>query len=530
MSYIQRIGRSLMIPIAVMPAAALLFRFGKIDFENPLLQKIAVIFEAGGGAIFDHLPLLFAIGIAIGLTDGKGVSALSAAVGYTVFQEVMRTFEVAQTNDLAETNMQMGVLGGLITGVVTSYLYNRFKNIKLPQALGFFAGSRFVPIITALSMTVLGGLLGFIWMPIQEKIQVFSLWLESTGGIGTLLYGTINRLLIPTGLHHIVNHIAWFQIGEFSPPGGKLVQGDLTRFFAGDPTAGAYMTGFFPIMMFGLPGAALAMAMAAKPEHRKVILSIMLSAALTSFLTGITEPIEFAFMLVAPALFVIHAVLTGLSMMLMYMLEVKMGFGFSAGFIDLAINWNDGTKPWLIFPIGLACFAVYYFTFYAVIRLFNLATPGRTSDAPRSESGFAADAALEGPELGLAAVSAIASSQGFVPSGDSGMMPPQPVQAAAPEPAPVSAIRSASAETLAKKAGSVIGFIGGEGNISDVDACITRLRLRLKQPELVQTQALKDLGAAGILRVGRDNVHVVFGTDSELIKEEIQKLLTQNAK
>lgn len=496
MSYIQRIGRSLMIPIAVMPAAAILFRFGKIDFQEPFLMRLAAICEAAGGAIFDHLPLLFAIGIAIGLTQGKGVAALSAAVGYMVFQEVMRTFEVVDSYGLAGTNMQMGVLGGLLTGGITAYLYNRFKDIQLPQSLGFFSGRRFVPIITALAMTVLGGLLGYIWIPIQDSIQVFGLWLESTGGIGTFLYGTLNRLLIPTGLHHIVNHILWFQIGEYAEPSGKIVQGDLTRFFAGDPTAGAYMTGFFPIMMFGLPGAAIAMARCARPENRKVIMSIMLSGALTSFLTGITEPIEFAFMLVAPVLFIMHALFTGLSMMLMQLLEVKIGFGFSAGFIDLAINWHDSTNPWLIFPVGAAYFAVYYFTFYIFIRAFNLSTPGRTTDKAEAQADISA------------------------------AFPPMPPASAS---SPIPALRSASPTLITQKAVDVVELIGGYGNIIEIDACITRLRLTLQEPDQVQEKGLLELGAAGIIRIGKDGVHIVFGTDSELIKEEVIKgRLNQN--
>lgn len=497
MSYIQRISRSFMIPIAVMPAAAILFRFGSIEFHQPFLIKLAAICEAAGGAIFDHLPLLFAIGIAIGLTQGKGVAALSAAVGYMVFQEVMRTYEVVQTNGLAETSMQMGVLGGLITGGVTAYLYNRFKDIRLPQALGFFGGRRFVPIVTALVMTVLGGLLGMIWMPIQETIEAFGLWLVSTGGIGSFLYGTINRLLIPTGLHHIVNHIAWFQIGEYAAAGGKIVQGDLTRFFAGDPEAGTYMSGFFPIMMFGLPGAAIAMARAANPENRKAIMSIMLSAALTSFLTGITEPIEFAFMLIAPVLFGIHALLTGLSMMLLHLLEVKIGFGFSAGFIDLALSWNDSTNPWMVFPIGAAYFAVYYFVFAVIIRTFNLATPGRFADKADNRTGTASESSIEDQER----------------------MPPLPAPSV-----PLSALRSPSAKRIAQKAAHVVDLIGGPDNIINVDACITRLRLTLSEPRHVQEQGLRELGAAGIIRIGKGSVHVVFGTDSELIKEEVLKL------
>ncbi|MFD0590060.1 PTS transporter subunit EIIC [Paenibacillus sp. GCM10027627] len=543
MSYIQRIGRSFMIPIAVMPAAALLQRFGKIEFDHPILQQIAAICEAGGGAIFDHLPLLFAIGIAIGLTQGKGVAALSAAVGYTVFQEVMKTFEASASSDLAGASFQMGVLGGMITGGVTAYLYNRFKDVQLPQALGFFSGRRFVPIVTALTMTVLGGSLGFIWMPIQEGILAVGLWLQSTGGIGTFIYGTINRLLIPTGLHHIVNNILWFQVGEYATAGGKVVQGDLTRFFAGDPTAGTYMAGFFPIMMFGLPGAAIAMAQCARPENRKVIMSIMLSAALTSFLTGVTEPIEFAFMLVAPLLFFIHAVLTGLSMMIMHLLEVKIGFGFSAGFIDLAINWHYATNPWLIPIVGAAYFVLYYFTFYIVIRAFNLSTPGRAVDkleAPidsqlNSEAVATETDLLTIPEALEASPSASGTGHTAARSDSTQAEAPAesipgtpPAQGASGSIVP--SLRMSSTKIIAQKSTSVIEFIGGYSNILEIDACITRLRLTLREPTLVKEQSLKDLGAAGIIRIGKQGVHVVFGTDSELIKEEVQKQMAQDAK
>ncbi len=337
---LQSIGRSLMTPIAILPAAGILLAIGAMSFTNPVMVKIAQIFLAAGGAIFDNLPLLFAIGVAIGLANGAGVAGLAAAIGYFVLTHVLATFNVVGPDGEVLIKLNMGVLGGIITGGVAAYLYKRYKDIELPKALGFFGGRRFIPIITSLVMVFLGIIFGFIWLPIQEGIQAVGMWIVSAGGLGAFIFGVLNRLLIPFGLHHILNSIAWFQIGDFTNSTGQVVHGDLTRYFAGDKTAGMFMTGFFPVMMFGLPAACLAMIHAAKPEKRVMVSSVLLSAAFTSFLTGITEPIEFAFMFLAPALYLIHALLTGLLMALTYSIGMKLGFGFSAGLIDYLINWH----------------------------------------------------------------------------------------------------------------------------------------------------------------------------------------------
>ncbi len=362
---LQKIGRALMTPVAVLPAAALLLRFGQPDLLNiPAIAK-------AGGAIFDNLPLLFAIGVAIGLAAEAGVAGLSAMVGYFVFTNVMVTMN---------KDINMGVLAGILTGAVAAILYNKYHTVKLPPYLAFFGGRRFVPIITALAALILGLIFGVVWPPVQQGIHAVGNWLVGAGVVGVFVFGVLNRLLLPLGLHHIINSLVWFVFGTFTKPGGITVTGDLNRFFAGDPTAGNFMAGWFPVMMFGLVGVALAMYHEAKPSQRKAVGGLLFSAALTSFLTGITEPLEFLFMFLAPVLYVVHALLSGVSMAVVTGLGIKHGFGFSAGLIDYVLNFNLATKPLLLIPIGLATFVVYYLIFRVVIRAMNLATPGRVEE------------------------------------------------------------------------------------------------------------------------------------------------------
>jgi len=460
-----------MIPIAVLPAASILKRVGEAHSDNPVMQLIVNVCKAGGGAIFDNLPIMFAIGIAIGLTAGQGVAALAATVGYLVFVKVLNNFDTLSADGHIE-HLDTGVLGGILCGMITAFLYEKYKDIKLPMAIGFFGGRRFVPIITSITMVVFGVIMGMIWLPVQEAIRAFGLWIVSAGGIGVGIYGLTNRLLIPTGLHHIINNIAWLQIGEFTSETGQIVHGDLARYYAGDPQAGMFMTGFYPVMMFGLPGAALAMVRTAYSHRKAIILSVLLSGGLTSFLTGITEPLEFAFMFAAPLLYVVHAVLTGLSMALMYYLDVRLGFGFSAGFFDLLLTWHWSERPWMMLALGPVYFAVYYFVFYGLIRSMKLRTPGREEEAGKA---------------------------------------PEPV--AAPKPKELD------------RAGLILESIGGASNIVTIDACITRLRLLVRDETVINEAELKGLGAVGTMRIGKGNVHVVFGTDSELIKESIKKML-----
>ncbi|MFI6334840.1 PTS transporter subunit EIIC [Streptomyces sp. NPDC050535] len=383
---LQKVGRSLQLPIAVLPAAGLLLRLGQTDVQDKLNlpDKVTSVFATAGGAIFDNLPMLFCIGVAIGFAKkSDGSTALAALVGFLVYSNVLKAFPVTEAKvqagaDIAATYNNPGVLGGIIMGLLSAVLWQRFHRTKLVDWLGFFNGRRLVPIIMAFVGTVMGVFFGLVWEPIGEVIANFGEWMTGLGSVGAGLFGLINRALIPVGMHQFVNTVSWFQIGDFTNPAtGVVVHGDLNRFFAGDPTAGQFMSGFFPIMMFGLPAAALAIAHSARPERRKAVMGMMISLALTSFVTGVTEPIEFSFMFVAPILYGIHAVLTALSMAITWALGVHAGFTFSAGAIDYGLNWNLATKPWLIIPIGLVFGAIYYVVFRFAITKFNLTTPGR---------------------------------------------------------------------------------------------------------------------------------------------------------
>lgn len=390
-AWLQKFGKSLMLPIAALPAAALLLRFGQPDMlgEKGLgWEAPAAVIGAAGDALFANLPLLFAIGLAIGMAKkADGSTALAAVVGYLVFKGVgdaMSPYVLGAAPEGKEQELiNFGVFGGIISGLVAAWLWRKYHRIKLPDYLGFFGGRRFVPIITSIVMLVISVLMSFLYKPFDIGLTNLSEWVAANDVLGGFVYGTANRLLIPTGLHHMLNSVPWFALGEYEA-GGKVHTGDIARFLNGDPTAGAFMTGFFPIMMFALPAAAMAIWHEAKPEHKKATGGIMISAALTSFLTGITEPLEFAFMFVAWPLYVIHAVLTGSSIALTNALGIKDGFGFSAGFIDYALNFNIATKPLWIIGIGLVYALIYYVLFRAVIRWWNLKTPGRESEGEES--------------------------------------------------------------------------------------------------------------------------------------------------
>ncbi|WP_298556559.1 PTS transporter subunit EIIC [Streptomyces luteogriseus] len=396
MAVMQRIGRSLMLPVAVLPAAALLVRLGNDDMlgrpEFPaFLTKIASFMAAGGNAILDNMALLFAVGIAIGFAKkSDGSTALAAVTGYLVFQRVLATFtdpnqpkvETAVEGKvvMVEKAVNAGVLGGVVMGIVVALLYQRFYRTKLPDWAGFFGGRRLVPILSAFAGLIIGVVFGYIWPVLGAGLHNLGEWLVGSGAVGAGIFGVANRALIPVGMHHLLNSFPWLQAGEYE---GK--HGDISRFLAGDPTAGQFMTGFFPIMMFALPAACLAIVHCARPERRKIVGGMMLSLALTSFVTGVTEPIEFTFMFIAPVLYAIHAVLTGVSMALTWALGMKDGFGFSAGAIDFALNLGIATNPWGLALVGLCFAAVYYVVFRFAITKFNLPTPGRESDEELAE-------------------------------------------------------------------------------------------------------------------------------------------------
>jgi PTS system N-acetylglucosamine-specific IIC component len=424
---LQKLGKALMAPVAVLPAAALLLRLGAPDVLN--------------------IPIVMA-------------AALAGGVGYHVLIKVLGTIN---------PDINMGVLGGIIAGAVAASLYNNYKDIRLPDFLGFFGGKRFIPIVTSFAMLIIGIIFGFVWPPIQAAIYAAGEWAIQAGALGVGVFGFLNRLLIPFGLHHVINSLVWFIFGEFTNAAGEVVSGDLHRFFAGDPSAGIFMTGFFPVMMFGLPAACLAMLHEAKDSERKAVTGVLLSAALTSFLTGITEPIEFAFMFLAPVLYLIHALLTGIAMALTYVMGLKHGFGFSAGFIDYAINFKLATQPILLAVIGVVYGVLYYVIFRYFIRKYDLPTPGRiegeASEAVRGEI------------------------------------------------------------KISEKAERILAGLGGADNISSMDACITRIRLSVHDPSAVNESAIKRAGATGVMRLGGGNLQVVVGTEAELIVEEIKKVL-----
>jgi len=469
---IQRLGRALMLPIAVLPVAGLLLRLGQPDVFN-----IKLIADAGG-AIFENLPLLFAIGVAVGFAkDNNGVAALAGAIGYLV--------EIAVMKDI-DDKLNMGVLSGIVAGIVAGMLYNRYKDIKLPDYLAFFGGKRFVPIVTGVTCLALGVVFGYAWAPIQHAIDLAGHWLTTAGAFGAFVFGLLNRLLLVTGLHHVLNSLAWFVFGTFTPANGAAVTGDLHRFFAGDPTAGTFMTGFFPVMMFGLPAACLAMFHEAPKERRAMVGGLLFSMALTSFLTGVTEPIEFTFMFLAPVLYAIHAVLTGLALAVCSALGIHLGFSFSAGAIDYALNYGLSTKGWEAIPIGLIYAVVYYGLFRFFIRKFNMATPGREADSGEASQAVAGPVAADG----LAA----------------------PVAAAA-----------------APRALRYIAALGGADNLTLVDACTTRLRLSVRDAGKVSEPALKAIGVRGVLKRGATNVQVIIGPEADIIADEIRAAIDQGA-
>jgi PTS system N-acetylglucosamine-specific IIC component len=447
LAVLQRIGRSVMLPIAVMPAAGILLRLGSDDIlgergtggkavgEHGLylasltgwhwLVYVEQVCAAAGNGIFNFLPLLFAIGVAVGFAKrADGTVALAAAVGYLVYNEVTSAVfampitasqqwaatwygtdtvgghKVLDTTDAINKNPTY-VLGGILVGIMAALLYQRFHRIKLPTYLAFFGGRRFVPIVTAFAATFLGVVMGLIWQWPASAINWLGNQAAAHSTLGAGIYGLVDRLLLPFGLHHIPNNLVWTSaVGGTCSENGVDYMGDQTCFFHGDPHSGVFMTGFFPIMMFALPAAALAIVRCARPEKRKMIGGIMLSAALCSFLTGVTEPIEFAFLFAAPLLFGIHAVLTGCSMALCNALGIHDGFSFSAGLIDYVFNFDIATKPLLLIPIGLGFAVVYYVLFTFAIRKFDIMTPGREPDEPGSvpaESGSGSGAPEQEP-------------------------------------------------------------------------------------------------------------------------------------
>ena len=493
---LQRLGKSLMLPIALLPAAGILLRLGQPDLlgriDAPIIGPFFDAMSAAGDGIFANLPLLFAVGVAIGFAKkADGSTALSAVAGYLVIAAVFKTMSPVVLPGVMDASgkqvmINYSVFAGILVGLVTAWLFDRYHNIQLPTYLGFFGGRRFVPIAVSLACLFLGFGLSYFYPIFNAGLNGVGAFIGTSGAFGAFVYGFANRLLIPIGLHHILNTYIWFIYGSYQTPNG-MVTGELTRFAAGDPSAGLLTSGFYPILMFGLPAAALAMIHVARPRQRAIALSILSAAGLTAFVTGITEPLEFAFMFVALPLYIVHALLTGLSLAIAYLLDIHLGFSFSAGLIDLLLY---GTAPaakniWLLLIQGAAFAVLYYFMFRFVIVKWNLRTPGREPDEEFEAEQLANDT-------------------------DDGA----PVTGGGGSPA------TAKAEQL-------IAAFGGRENLVNVDACITRLRMEVADKSKVDKARLKALGAAGVMEVG-NNVQAIFGTQADGLKNDINSAIAAN--
>jgi N-acetylglucosamine PTS system EIICBA or EIICB component len=455
LGFLQRIGKSLMLPIAVLPAAGLILRLGQPD-----LLDIKFIADSGN-AIFTNLALIFAIGVAIGFAkDNNGAAALAAAVGYLV---------LVACSQAINKDINLGVLGGIVAGIMAGLLYNRYHDIKLPDWLAFFGGRRFVPLVTAGLAVIIGVLFGYVWPFVQNAINSVAHWMIDAGALGVAVYGLLNRLLIPLGLHHVINTLVWFEFGSFKNASGQIVHGDITRFLNHDPTAGIFEVGFFPIMMFGLPAACLAMIVTAKTVRRKAVSGLLLGAALTSFITGVTEPIEFSFMFLSPLLYVVHAILTASSFVVTYLLGIHDSFSFSASLIDYVLNFGIAQKPLLLLVVGVIYGVIYFVVFYFLIRWLDLKTPGREDEDDTPDEVFT--------------------------TGD---------------------------DRFSKMAALFLADLGGKRNLTEIDNCATRLRLGVKDMANVDETALKKHGARGVVKAGKNNLQVIVGTNVEFVADAMK--------
>lgn len=530
---LQRVGRSFMLPIAILPVAGLLLGIGS-SFTNPttidtynltsilgdgtFLHGLLVIMGKVGSVIFDNLALLFAVGVAIGMAKNeKEVAAISAVIAYFVMNTAIFALLVlsgqvddsgAVIGDVIEgtiatacgiPTLQMGVFGGIIVGLGVAALHNRFYKISLPNALAFFSGTRFVPIISTVVYMFAGIALYFVWPFAQKGIYALGGLVTGSGYVGTLIFGLIKRALIPFGLHHVFYTPFWHTaLGGTAEVAGQIIEGGQNIFFAELANSGIiehfssnatrYFSGEFIFMIFGLPGAALAMYQCAKPEKKKAAGGLLLSAALTCILTGITEPIEFSFLFVAPALFIVQVVLAGSAYMIAHMLDIAVGLTFSGGFLDFflfGILQGNAKTNWLrVIPVGIVYFLLYYFIFKWMIKKFDFKTPGREDDDTETKLYTKADVQARNQE------------------------------------------KKSNAKGKANLSEAIVAGLGGRENIADVDCCATRLRCTVKDPDAVNDDALKSTGAAGVIRKG-NGVQIVYGPQVSVIKSDLQDYLEE---
>ena len=478
--WLQKIGKSLMLPVSVLPAAGILLGVGSAKFTwLPVI--VSNVMAQAGGAIFGNLPLIFAIGVALGLTGNDGVAALASVVGFAVMVATMGVMApvmgLAPQPIMGIPSIDTGVFGGILIGAVAAILFNRYYRVQLPAYLGFFSGKRSVPILTAFWAIGVGILLSFVWPPIGHQIDIFSHW-AAAGNPATAfaIYGVVERALLPFGLHHIWNVPFFFEVGQYlDPVTHKIIRGEIYRFTAGDPTAGNLAGGYL-FKMWGLPAAALAIWRTAKPENRKRVGGLMISAALTSFLTGITEPIEFAFLFVAPGLYAIHAILAGAAYWVAITLGIHHSTTFSHGLIDYIVLYPHSTRGWWLLWLGPLWAIMYYLIFSTLIRRFDLKTPGRE---------------------------------------DGSMLPPG-------EGTPADNVTGS--DTTDSMAARLVAAFGGASNIRSLDACITRLRVELADVGRASADTLRALGATGVMQVG-GGMQAIFGTRSENLKTDMEEYI-----
>ncbi|MDY0406832.1 N-acetylglucosamine-specific PTS transporter subunit IIBC [Virgibacillus sp. 179-BFC.A HS] len=478
MKALQKLGRSLMLPVAVLPAAAILAGLGNWIlglFNGDVSNVIGTFLLHAGTSILDHLGIIFATGIAIGLSKDKhGAAALSGLVGFLVVSNLISIDTVAGIKGIDPEAVNPAfaqnenVFIGILSGVISAMMYNRFSGVKLPDALAFFSGKRLAPIMSAAAMVVLAAILFFVWPVVFSWLVAFGKGISSLGAVGAGLYGFFNRLLIPTGLHHALNSVFWFDVAGINDI-GKFLNSEGTK-----GITGMYQAGFFPIMMFGLPAAALAMYHTARTKRKKQAASLMLAAAFAAFFTGVTEPLEFSFMFLAPALYVVHALLTGLSLFIAALFHWTSGFGFSAGLVDYTLSFINpiANQPYMLIVEGLVFAVIYYFLFRFLIVKFNLKTPGR-EDVMEEETEEAAQ------------------------TGN---------------------------DKFAIMAAKIYDGLGGDENVDSVDYCTTRLRVEVDDMDKVDQDKIKSTGVPGINVVGKHSIQVIVGTSVQFVADEVNKI------
>lgn len=465
---LQKLGRAMLLPVAAMPLSGLVMRLAADDMLN-----IAIL-GAAGNAVFNNLDILFAIGVAIGFAKAKDKS-IAALTGFLAIMTLKTGLNIINPD------VSMGIFGGIISGLIAAWTYNRFKEQKLPTVFSYFAGEKFPLTMVMVLQTITSVIFGYLWPYAQAAIDAFARMLVNMGAFGVGLFAFLNRLLIPFGLHHVLNTYVYFDLGSYTTPTGDVVRGEITRFISGDPEAGLFLSGFFVVMMFGIPAICLAIYKAAKMQNKQMVKGIMGSGAVTSFISNITEPVEFSFMFISPMLYVVHAAYAGLAAMVCYLLNIKIGFTFGACIVDYLINFRIATNAILIIPVGVVFFLLYYFTFYFLITKRNIPTLGR-----EEENEFTEDV-QDAKESNLS-------------------------------------LKSKNYEYMAKK---LLQALGGKENIEDAFSCNTRLRVQVKDPSVVDEMRIKQTGVSGIVKPTPNNYQIIIGLEVTYVMGELSKFLEQ---